>query len=294
MQTDKGEETMENVYDNHRVAILFSDAANQGLTHSFFSGIIDEFKVEMEKAGYMVGFLNTARNDAGIESYAQQMVSNDFEALFIASIDYEDESVKEVINAAYPVVTIDRGGEGTINVSSDNVGGMKNLVNYLADMGHSRIAYIYGDLNYVTNARLDTLLDTCASRGIKIPKEYLCQGKYRSLDKAAFHTEQLLMLPIPPTCIIYSDDYAAIGGKNVIRARGLHIPADISIVGYDGIDVIDKIEPVFTTVKQDTRLMGKTAASKLIDLMENPETASRENTVVATIFEAGHTVKRIY
>mgnify|MGYP000196519257 CR=1 FL=1 len=72
--------------------------------------------------------------------------------------------------------------------------------------------------------------------GIEEPDEYVKPSFYRDADLAGERTGELLDLKDPPTCILYPDDYAAMGGINEIRERGLRIPEDISVAGYDGIE----------------------------------------------------------
>ena len=66
---------------------------------------------------------------------------------------------------------------------------------------------------------------------------------------------ELLKLKEPPTCILYPDDFAALGGMNAVRAKGLTIGKDISIAGYDGIRLGRHLEPKLTTIRQDTQAM---------------------------------------
>ena len=102
---------------------------------------------------------------------------------------------------------------------------------------------------------------------------------------AAIATSELLNLKDPPTCILYPDDFAALGGINEIRDRGLRIPEDISIAGYDGINFARILEPKLTTLCQDTETIGRLAAEKLIDLIENPKTTIIDKfTVDGTLF----------
>ena len=123
--------------------------------------------------------------------------------------------------------------------------------------------------------------------------DYVKECPYRDADSAAKVTGELLDLPNPPTCILYPDDYAAIGGINEIRERGLRIPEDISIAGYDGITIAKILEPKLTTLCQDTVAIGRIAAEKLIDLIENPKTTLIDRfTVDGTLFK-GASVKRL-
>lgn len=94
---------------------------------------------------------------------------------------------------------------------------------------------------------------------------------------------KLLELREPPTCILYPDDFSAFGGYNAIQERGMRIPDDISIAGYDGIRITRHIEPTLTTLRQDTEELGRQVGEKLLSLIEHPKT-----TLIETIVVEGH------
>ena len=102
---------------------------------------------------------------------------------------------------------------------------------------------------------------------------------------------ELLDLPDPPTCILYPDDFASFGGINAIQARGLRIPEDISVAGYDGIRVARHIEPKLTTLRQDTELIGHEAAKNLINLIEEPKSTLIQVITIGGEVLEGHSVK---
>lgn len=129
--------------------------------------------------------------------------------------------------------------------------------------------------------------------GIVIPEEYVREARYLETEDVAKQTEYLLDLPDKPTCIIYPDDTAAIGGINVIRSRGLRIPEDISIAGYDGTRVSQMLSPKLTTIRQDTDKIGREAADRLISIIKKPKTALVERAVVEGILLEGESVGRI-
>ena len=191
------------------------------------------------------------------------------------------------------MVTIDHVFDGNIAVVSNNSQGMEDLVTYIYQQGHRRIAYIHGDNTSVTRIRLAGFYRTLQRMGVDTPDDYIKESPYRDADSAAKATGELLDLPNPPTCILYPDDYAAIGGINEIRERGLRIPEDISIAGYDGINIAKILEPKLTTLCQDTVVIGRIAAEKLIDLIENPKTTLIDRfTVDGTLFK-GASVKQL-
>ena len=100
----------------------------------------------------------------------------------------------------------------------------------------------------------------------------------------------MLELPDPPTCILMPDDYAALGGVDAIREKGLRIPEDVSIVGYDGVPLLQRMHPVLTTIRQDTETIGTTAAQALIELVERPEVTFPEIVTVPCGYLPGQTL----
>ena len=96
------------------------------------------------------------------------------------------------------------------------------------------------------------------------------EGIYHDADRCAVETKALLELPQPPTCIIFPDDFSALGGYNAINEAGLSIPEDVSVMGYDGIYLSRVVKPQLVTYQQNTAALGRTAADKLIELIEHP------------------------
>ena len=216
------------------------------------------------------------------------------DGVVMACVDFTAEEVQELLLSDIPVVTIDHICDGRISVVSNNIQGMEELVTYIYKKGHRKIAYIHGDDTSVTKNRLGSFYRTLQRLGIEEQDEYVKPSFYRDADLAGERTGELLDLKDPPTCILYPDDYAAMGGINEIRERGLRIPEDISVAGYDGINIAQVLEPKLTTLCQDTAAIGRIAAERLIELIEHPKTTVIEKyTVDGTLFK-GASVKTLY
>ena len=97
----------------------------------------------------------------------------------------------------------------------------------------------------------------------------------------------------PPTCIIYPDDLSVTGGINALRSRGLNVPDDISVAGYDGIKLSQMLNPRITTVKQDTDTIGRTAARELINEIEKPKNAFAKRVMVQGEVLPGESVGKV-
>ena len=276
---------------SYNLGVLFVDAAMNGLTHEYFNHVLESFKYRAEEKGYDITFI--AGNTAGQKmSFYERCRYRGVDGVLVACFKYYEEDIQDLIRSELPVVTIDHTFEGKIAVVSNNVQGMEELVSYIYSMGHKKIAYIHGDDTPVTRNRLSGFYRTTQRYGLEIPDEYVRASSYRDLEMAAKATGELLDLPNPPTCIMYPDDYAAVGGMNEIRERGLRIPEDISITGYDGIDLVRMMEPKLTTLCQDTRKIGRMAAEKLISLIEHPKTTRVDKFSVDGVLFKGGSVGR--
>lgn len=277
----------------HGIGVLFVDEAGSGLTHDYFSSVLDSFKRTAESRGYDITFINSCKNRENRMTYLDHSRYRGFDGVALACIDFEDPEVVELVQSDLPVVTIDYLFNNRNAVVSDNVSGVRDLLEYIYEMGHRKVAYIHGAPSAVTTNRLSSFYRTAERLGIKVPDEYVMEAAYRDTAATFTATNYLLDLQDPPTCILFPDDFAAFGGINAIRERGLRIPEDISVAGYDGIRAAEILEPRLTTVKQDTELIGSMAAGKLIDLIETPKTTLVEQVVIpGSVFE-GKSVARV-
>lgn len=277
----------------YNLGILFVDEAQSGLTHDYYAALLDSFKRTAESMGYDLTFINSNKSRVNNMSYLAHARYRNFDGVCMACVDFYDPEVVELAQSDVPVVTIDHVFNNRMVVLSDNVNGMKDLLNYVYRQGHRKIAYIHGMDSAVTQSRLSSFYKTAMDLGLEIPDEYVREAPYRDTDGTYEATLQLLQLPDPPTCILYPDDFAAFGGINAIRSLGLSIPGDISIAGYDGIRIGRHIRPHLTTIIQDTEEIGKKSAEMLISLIEHPKTTIVRTAVVEGRLYEGETVGRI-
>ena len=137
---------------SYNIGVLMNDRAHSGLTHEYFSAVLEGVKVESESRGYDITFINTHNRKM---TYYEHCKYRNLDGVVIACADFEEPEVQEVVNGAIPSVTIDYIFNNCTSVSSDNVKGMRELVQYVYKMGHRKIAYIHGESNSeVTKERL--------------------------------------------------------------------------------------------------------------------------------------------
>ena len=276
----------------YNIGVLFVDEAMSGLTHEYFANVLDSFKVEAERNGYDITFINKHMGQKKM-SYYEHSKYRGVDGVVIACINFSDPDVVELIKGELPVITIDHVFDNRTAIISDNIKGMRDLISYIYEMGHKKIAFIHGADSCVTRNRIGSFYKSLGELGIQVPDDYVKSGIYHDPGTTAKLTKELLKLKDRPTCIIFPDDFSCIGGINAIKEMGLRVPDDISVAGYDGILLSQVLDPKLTTLQQDTKLLGKSAAEKLIALIENPKATIIERVVVEGRVLQGSSVKRI-
>ena len=265
---------------SHNIGVVFMDESACGLTHEYFSRILNSVKEEAEAKGYDITFLCQSIGGREI-SFLEHCRSRRCDGVVIACVDFESDAVKELIESEIPVITIDYTFDGTSCVLSDNEEGAYALTSDLAEHGHSRIAFIYGERSQVTDKRLAGYRKALSDHHIPVREEYIVQGRYHDPEQSKEATAQLLSMNEPPTAIMYPDDFSYLGGMAEIRSEGLSIPQDISVTGYDGINLSEVVEPNLTTWRQDTGEIGRRSAQKLIETIEDGKDVPAETISVS-------------
>lgn len=277
---------------SNNIGVLFIDKTNSGLAHEYFSSVLENLKSEAENRGYDITFISQNIGNQKM-SYLEHCKYRNYDGVVIASVDYYDPMVLELVTSDFPLVTIDHVFNGKTAILSDNVSAVEELVTYVYQCGHRKIAFIHGEDTSVTQKRLASFYKTCIKFGIDTPDEYVLPALYHDAKSTGKATTQLLELPDPPTCILFPDDFSSIGGMNVIEKRGLRIPEDISVAGFDGILLSQVLRPRLTTVKQDSVSIGREAARKLIDWIEDPKTNIASQIRIPGMLLEGQTVQKL-
>ncbi len=277
---------------SYNFGVLFEDATDSGLTHEFFSRILNSFKHRAEEMGYDISFISDRLGGREM-TYAEHARYRNCDGVLIASGDFNDPGLLELVNSDIPVVTIDHIFERCGSVQSDNVQGMRDLVLYIHSQGHRRIAFVHGEETSVTKIRMASFWRTCRELALEIPDEYVIPAFYHDPASVEAATRTLLELKNPPSCIIFPDDIAYLGGMNELEKQNLSVPRDISVAGYDGIKFSQIIRPRLTTLRQDAEAMGTRAAEELARAVEEGKLYIPGRIVIPGQVLPGETVKAL-
>lgn len=274
----------------YNIGVLFVDDMHSGLAHEYFSSVLDALKNGVESRGYDVTFISHNLGTSRM-SFLEHCKYRSVDGVVIANVDFTDPSVKELAESNIPIVTIDYVFDNKSAVLSDNVQGMRDLVEYVYRLGHRRIAFIHGEDTAVTRYRLQSFRDTCRRLGLEIPDECIVEARFHDPETSGEITRKLLQLEQRPTCILYPDDISLLGGMPVLEGAGLQVPRDISIAGYDGTRLSQLLRPKLTTLHQDSRMLGESAARLLVEAIEN--SAEPQTVFVAGQIYPGGTVRAV-
>lgn len=274
----------------YNLGMLFVDERRSGLSHEYFSSIIEGFKLEAEAHGYDITFINSNVGNEPV-SYLRHCRYRGLDGVLVACIDFTDSRVQELVQSNIPVVTIDHIFPDRQAILSDNVDGLDSLVRYAYSKGHRKIAFLHGEDTAVTRGRLTGFYKACSELGIAVPEEYVHRCIYHDPECCEEATRRLLQLEDRPTCIIFPDDYSFMGGYNAIMEAGLRMPEDVSALGYDGINLARLMH--LTTYTQNAITIGRTSAQKLIGLIEDPQSADREPILIHGGLMEGTSVKEL-
>lgn len=271
------------------LGVLFQEERGTGLTHSFFASVLEGFKSEAGKHGYDITFINHNIGWNGM-TYLEHCRYRNVDGVCVVCANFYSPEVVELVASDIPAVTIDHAFSNRSCVLSENVEGMKALVEYAASLGHRRIAYVYGEKASVTESRITGYYRGLASSGIEADPAYLLESVYDSPEAGRSAIMHLMALPEPPTCVLLPDDHTALGALDAAAELGLRVPEDLSIGGYDESRIAGLTRPRLTTVAQDGWRMGTQAALYLIERIEHPRTAGSKTGMIPTKLVKGESI----
>lgn len=153
-------------------------------------------------------------------------------------------------------------------IVADNYGGAYQAVHYLISLGHRRIAYINGPTEFpCAHDRYRGYCDALQDAGLTPDPALFQQGKFEVISGRR-GTEALLALDEPPTAIFAANDDMAYGVLDVAKMRGLRVPEDLSVIGFDDVAPSSSTHPALTTIRQPFREMGQCAIELLLSLLD--------------------------
>ena len=238
---------------SHNIGVVYKDSTGSGLSHEYFSAVLDSAKEEAEKNGYDITFISDV---IGYGSYLEHCRYRRCDGVLMVSEEFTSPQMQELITSNVPIVLIDYVVNEKSSILSDNIDGGYSLAKYFIEKGHKRIAFVHGEKTSVTIKRLKGFYKAMDEAGISVPDEYIVEARFHDPKSSSEATKKLMALPEAPTAIMYPDDFSYIGGMNALEKLGLSIPGDVSVAGYDGVYLSQVLRPRLTTYKQNALIIA--------------------------------------
>ena len=242
--------------------------------NAIFAKAIDALQRRLAEAGHQLLIATSDYDPRTEERQALTMLARGVDGLLLCGCGQDQSLIERLRQRGVPAVHVmswpvpsDR-----IGVGFDNARAMGQVVKYLTDLGHRRIAMLAGVCRDNDRAaeRVRGVREALAAAGIALPASRLVERRY-GLAPAREGLRQLFAAPTPPTAIICGNDVLAFGALLEAQRLGLEVPGQLSIVGFDDLELAAHLRPALTTVRVPAEEMWRCAADRILAALRGEE-----------------------
>lgn len=257
----------------------------------FFSEIIRGIEVTAASHGYLVLIGDCAHQNQQEKTFLDLIITKQIDGMLLLGSRLPFGASKEEQRNLPPIVMANEFAPElelpTVHI--DNLTAAFNAVSYLQKLGHKRIACIAGPEEMPhCHYRLQGYVQALRRNGIEVDPYYIARGNF-TFEAGAEAVEQLMTRPQPPTAIFCHTDVMALGAISGAKRRGLRVPEDLSIMGFDDIALSKFCDPPLTTVAQPRFNIGKEAMLLLLDQLQGQIVSNGSRLLDCVLVERGST-----
>jgi DNA-binding LacI/PurR family transcriptional regulator len=262
------------------IGVLTPQALSVIFSNPFFGAFSEGVALAAEEHGYALHFISPLQG-----SLVRAMTRATVDGVVAIGLSESHPEVEQIRRAGLPIVLVDSAAlaeHGSVEI--DDVGGAQAAAAYIASLGHRDVLVLGveppapGGLepDGVTSRRLRGYREAFAAVGVEIGDDRVLVGP-ASIDGGIAATERAWDAGLRPTAILAMSDAMAIGAMRALRERRLDVPGDVSVVGFDDIDLAPHVDPPLTTVHQPIRRKGEEAVRALLTVVERRGPAMPEH-----------------
>ncbi len=255
------------------LGLIISDISNP-----FFPDLVKAFEDVAIEKNYEVILTNTNYSPTRMASCVQRMLERQVEGVAIMTSEMEPGLIKQLSQRGIPIVFLDVGKirDRISNICVDYAQGIREAVDHLCALGHRRIGFISGPMNLKSaRTRRSAFLQSLREYSLAGDDELIVEGNHK-IDGGETAMYRLLQLKKRPTAVLTSNDLTAFGALRAIYHAHLHVPKDISIVGFDDIDLGQFSQPPLTTVRLPRGELGHMAFGALERILQGDSNKGSE------------------
>jgi DNA-binding LacI/PurR family transcriptional regulator len=258
--------------------LLISDVGNP-----FYHEVILGVEEVALANGYSVFLCNTSYDLERGMKLIHSLIDRSVDGVLFMSSSMSIEMVEEVVKNQIQAVVLDwensQVQDLAATITIDFKTGIRQAVAHLVELGHEHIAYVSGPLNlWTARARRDAFRDSLEDLGLDPHSALIIEGNLR-IEGGYKAASQLMNAKPAPSAVIAANDLTALGVLWAARNEGVLIPEQLSVIGLDDIDLASKITPPLTTIALPRFEIGKRAMQLLLDTIDHPAEAIRQQEV---------------
>ena len=267
------------------------------LSNAFITCIISSMEDILRKHDYAV-IVCDCRSDPKREKEAVEfLLHRRVDGLINMATDATGAHLKASLSAGIPVLLVDRlidSLRGKVSaVVIDNIHASYQAVRKLTELGHRQIGLVLGSPNlYTTNQRLTGYLNALKEAGITPSDEYIRYGDY-TMDGGYQAVQSLLRLKKRPTALFVTNFEMTLGTMLALQHSGVRVPDDLSVIGFDKLELFGEIFPDLTLIRQPQLSIGRETANLMLDLLGNHDGISHRIVTLSTELTEGKSVREL-
>jgi LacI family transcriptional regulator len=261
------------------VGVIFKEEFGQDLLNPHFNEILNVFKRDMEQAGYDLLFINQSFSRQEMK-FLEHCRYRDVDGVLLASALLDVHEANAIENAGIKCVSVENIYSRIPSVICDNKGGMFQGLSYLYFVGHRKIAMLSPPRNTIAGKeRFSAYLEFMEAKGLPVDPRYVVESSGYDFASGEMAAELLFEQCADdfPTAIFAGYDHLAFMVQKNLLDKGFRIPDEVSIVGFDDLEVSRTATPSLTTIRQDRTAIGHAAASVMLGRLAGEE--AREPTI---------------
>lgn len=257
------------------------------ITNPFFPELVRSFEEIAVQYGQEVLIANTNYDPGRMETCVRRMLQRKVDGVAILTSEMDAHLIDEFSSRRIPLVFLDTAtpGEGISNIVLDYAAGVDAAVQHLSDLGHTDIGFISGPMD-LTSARVrrQAFVASLKRKRIRLDPALIEAGDHR-MGGGHDAMARLLARAHRPTAILASNDMTAIGAMGAIFEQGLSVPEDISVIGFDDIDLSAFTQPPLTTIRVSRPDIARTAFRALFHPHQQAPPKGAEFIIHPTLIE---------
>ena len=263
------------------------------ITNPFFPEIVQTFENLAVENNYEILLTSTVHDPKRMESSVRRMIERRVDGVAILTFGMEDTLLDHLRFRKVPLVFVDVGpnAPGIVNIRINYLNGIRQAVQHLAALRHTRIAFITGPSHLKSAIARKNAFRT-SMQEIGLSPSLIVEGNHR-MDGGMRALVEFNQLANRPTAILCSNDMTAIGVLRAAYMDGLRVPQDLSVIGLDDIDFAEFTLPPLTTIRLSRTELARAAFEALRQQAENPRDSKiqREFLVSTSLVLRGSTAK---